>query len=99
MLCPKCGRDAEDDRFCWNCSYELTKEEEAPITKDLRGKNPHLLAIILGYIFAFLSPIIGLIFSIYILTREKSKADFHAKIILAISVFMIFIVFISKIRW
>ena len=61
-------------------------EKEA---KEREEINPHLLATILGYIFAFLGGWIGIVFGIYLLTREHPKAKFHGKILLALTAIMI----------
>jgi len=62
MYCPKCGKEVEEnDKFCWNCSYELTKKDGAPITKDMREKAMSEKKT--SWKSMFLGAIIGLIFA------------------------------------
>ena len=51
-----------------------------------KSKDRHTLAIVFGYIFSFLTPIIGIIFAIYLLTRKNKDVNKHGIIQLAISV-------------
>ena len=88
-FCPKCGEKLVDEaKFCKNCGEDITGV--APPTHV--GQNPesepkHTLRIVLGYIFAIIIPLIGLIISIYLLTRRESqRATRHGKYILIISV-------------
>ena len=88
VICPDCGKEVPNDKFCKNCGEDITGV--APPTHV--GQNPesepkHTLAIVLGYIFAIIIPLIGLIISIYLLTRRESqRATRHGKYILIISV-------------
>ena len=51
--------------------YEVQKVEE-----------DHKIAIIIGYVFAILIPIIGVFIGVYLVTRKDSeKASLHGKII------------------
>lgn len=59
-----------------------------------RPKESHTAAIVLGYIFSFLSPLIGIIFAIYLLTRENEDVKKHGIIQLVIAI-IIGIIFIS----
>lgn len=88
-FCPKCGEKLVDEaKFCKNCGEDITGV--APPTHV--GQNPesepkHTLGIVLGYIFAIIIPLIGLIISIYLLTRRESqRATKHGKYVLIISV-------------
>jgi hypothetical protein len=58
-------------------------------------ENKHTLAVVLGYLFAILIPLIGFIFGIYLVTRKDSEsATFHGKIVIAIAVVIWIISFI-----
>ena len=52
MLCPKCGKEVEEDvRFCGYCGYEFMKEKEK--TKKIEGKGltgVGILCIMFGYL-------------------------------------------------
>ena len=50
------------------------------------SENSHTLAKVLGYIFAILIPLIGLIFGIYLWSRDEENAKKHAKIIIGLSI-------------
>lgn len=86
-FCPNCGAElSRDDIFCGSCG---TRIGESELKKAADEKYPHLLATILGYIFAFLSGLLGILFGIYLWTREHPRAKFHGKLILIITVCMI----------
>ena len=52
MLCPKCGKDVEEDaKFCGYCGYEFVKEKEK--RKKIGGKGligAGILCISFGYL-------------------------------------------------
>ena len=50
------------------------------------SQNSHTISKVLGYIFAILIPIIGIVFGIYLVTREEEDAKKHGKIIIGLSV-------------
>ena len=81
--CTKCGAQlADDDDYCYFCGakFEEIKQEEPkeqPTFQDQSyyedryyGQRPNTVAL-LGFVFAFLSPIVGLILSIIGLKKAK----------------------------
>ena len=113
-FCPSCGEKLADNaKFCKNCGMNLETQQqtqqETQQTNDPippmqqyqvpKAENEHKAAVILGYVFALLIPIIGVIFGIYLLTRKDSeKAPFHGKIIigLAIVIWIISIILLTS---
>ena len=51
-------------------------------------QSSYTLSKILGYIFAILIPIIGIIFGIYLSTRDEDDAKRHGKIMIGLSIFI-----------
>ncbi|MCK4354206.1 MAG: zinc-ribbon domain-containing protein [Dehalococcoidia bacterium] len=91
---------AVEQRFCVRCRAELRKEEkfcsscgtrigEVGPENAVEVKYPHQLATVLGYVFGFLGGWLGLIFGIYLLTREHPRAKYHGKIVLIVTIVMI----------
>ena len=80
--CRHCGAQlADDDDYCYFCGKPLEEEKkEAPIFKDdttydgyrYEPSRPNTLAM-LGLVFAFISPIVGLVLSI--LGLKKARLD------------------------
>ena len=81
--CTKCGAQlADDDDYCFFCGakFDEVKQEEPkerPTFQDQSyyedryyGQRPNTVAL-LGFVFAFLSPIVGLILSIIGLKKAK----------------------------
>lgn len=74
MFCPKCGNTVnEDATFCPVCGAALKGEAQpapqpTPAYAPVRGSNT---MAILGLVFAFIMPILGLIFSILGLNKAK----------------------------
>lgn len=75
--CPFCGQKVSMNTV--NCEYCGKKV-------DLSKKDSHTVVIILGYVFSILIAIIGLIISIYLLTRDSSRDKKHGTIILIITI-------------
>ena len=105
--CPSCGEALLDEaKFCKSCGKNLddTKQNftqtEATKTYPVpAAEKSHTLAIVLGYICAILIPLFGLIFAVYLLTRNDSaKAKQHGKYILIITVVIWFISFMILLR-
>ena len=101
VFCPSCGAEKkEGSKFCHNCGYEFkTAGSEAnQNTNDNvqfnqsagstvpQNQNSHTVPKILGYIFAILIPLIGLIFGIYLWFCDETDAKKHGKIIIGIAV-------------
>lgn len=96
--CPFCGEELKDEaKFCKSCGKSLedihqggddvfkqpVNTQQTPIPQ---ASNNHKIAIILGYICAILIPLFGLIFGIYLVTRNDANAKKHGKFVILISV-------------
>lgn len=86
VYCPSCGTELKKgEESCNSCGTrigEMGPENASEV------KYPHPLATVLGYIFGFLGGLVGLVFGIYLLTREHPRAKYHGKAVLIIAVFM-----------
>ncbi len=108
-FCPFCGEALVDEaKFCKSCGKSL---EGINIDNDVGQTNytqpynvpvvekSHTAAIVLGYIFALLIPLIGLIIGIYLVTRNDSeKANRHGKYILILAIVIWILNFIFLMR-
>lgn len=108
-FCPFCGEElVESAKFCKNCGEKLevnTFKEDNRINS-AQGYNPpqikksHNLALIAGYLCAFLIPIFGIIIGIYLVSRKDSDtAKRHGKYVIAVSFFITFLSFLAQIRF
>ena len=108
-FCPSCGAEKkEGSKFCHNCGYEFKTVEsganqdpnpnaqlnQSPNPAVETKQNSHTISKVLGYIFAILIPLIGLIFGIYLCVCEEADAKKHGKIIIGISVVILILSFI-----
>ena len=106
-FCPSCGEELVDTaKFCKNCGMNLETREEtkntagtqqttAPRYEVQKVENDHKIAVILGYICAILIPLFGLIFGIYLVTRNDSDgANMHGKFIIGLALLIWFISFL-----
>ncbi len=90
MFCPKCGtKNLEDSQFCENCGIKLTNTGNQPHTYSSEANKPSILVIILGYIFAILGGLIGIVIGLYLLSKDNSSAKFHGRNIMIIAVISI----------
>lgn len=89
MYCPKCGtKNAENALFCENCGNSLSEsiENKSPST----GKNkPSIILVVLGYIFAILGGLIGIVIGVYLYTRNNPDSKFHGRNMIVIAVVII----------
>ena len=96
-FCPFCGENlVHEAKFCKNCGKDVssyTAQGPGNFTPAQTSEKSHTLAIVAGYILALLIPLAGIIIGIYLITREESKAKFHAKLIIALAVVVWFISF------
>ena len=100
-FCPACGEELVDNaRFCKNCGKELQGFKTSgpdPVQPPAVEKD-HTLAIVLGFIAGALIPLIGIIFAVYLVTRNDSaKAKQYGKYLFIFSGVM-FLVW-SIINW
>lgn len=93
MFCPNCGSEInEDDQFCQKCGTKLgTGGVNVPLSSErvadsTEGKKPSIVLIVVGYIFALLGGLIGILIGAYLLSRNNSSAKFHGRNILIIAV-------------
>ena len=93
MFCPKCGtRNPEGAVFCENCGNRLIADPQASyVDRNYVEKKHSNVLVILGYIFAIISGIIGFIIGLYLYTRDDSYYKVHGRNILIISVIMLVI--------
>lgn len=100
-FCPNCGEELIDSaKFCKNCGKDLSNFQKGPdqtFNDHTQFISPvveksHTAATVLGYVFAFLIPIIGVIFGIYLLTRDdNAQSKTHGKIVIVLSLVIWFI--------
>jgi len=91
--CPSCGEELVDSaKFCKNCGTEIKNiqangNSHHDNTQQFMqaGEKSHTAAIVVGYIMAFLIPLIGTIISIYLLTRDSANAKRHGKFVLVVA--------------
>jgi len=95
-FCIFCGKEikfgAIKCKYCHNF-LRNPKSEDLDLNQDVGGES-HTVAIVLGYIFCFLGGLIGLIISLYLLTRDSEDAKKHGKIQLVLLVLMFIFWFI-----
>nr|WP_294999724.1 zinc ribbon domain-containing protein [uncultured Methanobrevibacter sp.] len=99
--CPSCGEELVDNaKFCKSCGMNLENMEanrnvgynqqfNVPIVE-----KDHKVAIIAGYVLAVLIPLLGIIVSVYLLTRNTENAKRHGKYVLIVAVIVWIISFI-----
>ena len=82
-FCKSCGKSLEDINFNNNTQQTgYTQPYSVPVVE-----KSHTAAIVLGYIFAILIPLIGLIIGIYLATRNDSqKAKRHGIFVLIVAI-------------
>jgi len=94
--CPACGEELIDSaKFCKNCGTNLENHQrQSNFNQNQDFQVPSVektpwIAIVIGYVCAIFIPLIGLIISIYLLTRKNSEsARKHGKFILIITAIM-----------
>ena len=88
--CPKCGEELVDNaKFCKNCGTNLENMQSPPKSNEYTVpvvEGDHKVLIIIGYILAVLMPLIGIIISVYLLTRNSVNAKKHGKYILILGI-------------
>ncbi len=103
-FCPFCGEKLVDEaKFCKNCGKDVSKYTSTDTSNDedygygMRvAEKSHTAATVIGFICAFLIPIIGLIMGIYLITRkDNSKSKGFGIAIIALSVIVWFFSFMT----
>ena len=100
IFCHNCGYDFEAAGVNANSNVQSDFNSNAqinqnPIPNVQASENSHTIAKVLGYLCAILIPLFGLIFGIYLNTREEEDAKKHAKIIIGLSIVIWAISFIA----
>ena len=108
-FCPSCGTERkEGSKYCHNCGYDFgnvsaelnsnsnsnTQATQNPIP-NVQSENSHTISKILGYICAILIPLFGVIFGIYLITRDEEDAKKHGKLIIGLSIVIWILSFIA----
>ena len=108
-FCPSCGAERkEGSKYCHNCGYDfgnvgaevnLNSNSNTQATQNsipnVQSENSYTFSKILGYICAILIPLFGIIFGIYLITREEENAKKHGKLIIGLSIVIWFLSFIA----
>lgn len=103
MYCPNCGSKNKDDaQFCETCGTKLdatpadvsssAKISQIPPSEQTRGSEankPSTVLVVLGYIFALLGGLIGIIIGVYLYSKDNHEAKTHGRNILIIAAVMI----------
>lgn len=88
-FCPSCGEELIDDaKFCKSCGASLYDgANRAAMPERPLIEKEYKIEIIIGYVCAVFIPILGLIVSIYLMTRkDSSNAKKHGKYVLIVAV-------------
>lgn len=97
-FCINCGAFLSNDKDsliqkCVYCNHPIPPTmNSCPYCGRYVNLESHKLAIVLGYIFSFISPLIAIIDGIYLLTRKNRSVHIHGIMIILISIFVVFIV-------
>lgn len=93
--CPSCGEKLVDNaKFCKSCGINLENLQEnrnhhRENTQQFMqaSEKSHTAAILIGYVLAILIPLLGLVASVYLLTRQNSpNAKKHGKYVLIVTI-------------
>lgn len=77
----------DDAKFCKSCGKNLANVAPSKPSSRPQSQSSHTLAIVLGYVFSVLIPLVGIIFAIYLFTRrDSSSARIHGTVIIIIAV-------------
>ena len=104
-FCPSCGAERkEGSKYCHNCGYDfgnagaevnLNSNSNTQATQNsipnVQSEKPYTFSKILGYLCAILIPLFGIIFGIYLITRDEENAKKHGKLIIGLSLVIWFL--------
>lgn len=99
-FCPHCGSKLQNISTSKTINYSeklnKTTFENNPIITNPEIYNKHTAATVIGYICSFIPflQIFGIIFGIYIITRQNPNIKKHGTAIIIISVIMMIIIFL-----
>ena len=98
-FCPSCGEERkEGSKYCHNCGYDfgnVDAEENTNLNSNtvtqnsipnVQSEKSYTFSKILGYLCAILIPLFGVIFGIYLVTRDEADAKKHGKLIIGLSI-------------
>lgn len=103
-FCPFCGEELVDEaKFCKNCGNDVSSYadigNDGPSQVSYRApaaEKSYTIVTVVGFICAFIIPLIGIIISIYLLTRkDSSKAKKYGIAMLVLSAVVWIISFIT----
>lgn len=101
-FCKKCGAVFPEKtinlntKFCRYCgaTMDLNATQCSSCGKYLDYDDDHQLAIVLGYIFSFLNPLVGVIAGFYLVTQENKNVHKHGFCMFLISIIVTFVLYI-----
>ena len=99
-FCPSCGAERkEGSKYCHNCGYDFgnvsaegnaNSNSNTQVTQNsipnVQSEKSYTFSKILGYICAILIPLFGIIFGVYLITRDEADAKKHGKLIIGLSI-------------
>jgi len=101
MYCPNCGSKNKDDaQFCESCGTKigLMGTQPSPASQQAattpppsyhgESGKPSTIIVVLGYIFALLGGLIGIILGLYLYSKDNHEAKTHGRNILIIAAVM-----------
>ena len=108
-FCPSCGAERKPgSKFCHNCGYDFgnvgaeenknsnsSTQVNQNSVPNVQSENSYTFSKILGYICAILIPLFGVIFGIYLITRDEEDAKKHGKLIIGLSIVIWILSFIA----
>lgn len=92
--CPSCGEELVDNaKFCKSCGINLENMEANSNANNTVNQQFHVQsvekkntwAVVIGYVLAVLIPLLGIIFSLYLLTRDSEYSKRHGKYVLIVA--------------
>lgn len=100
MYCPNCGsKNKEDSQFCESCGTKLdevgatTGAQQVPPSQKAHNQEevnkPSTVLVVLGYIFALLGGLIGIVIGLYLYSKDNHAAKSHGRNMLIIATVVI----------
>lgn len=106
-FCHNCGYDFEavdavtneNANTNTNIDANMNSNSDVQVNQNpipnVQTQNSYTISKILGYLCAILIPILGIIFGIYLYTRDEDDAKMHGKIMIGLSILIWFISFLA----
>lgn len=100
MYCPNCGsKNKEDSQFCESCGTKLdefgatTGTQQVPPSQKAYNQGevnkPSTVLVVLGYIFALLGGLIGIVIGLFLYSKDNHAAKSHGRNMLIIATVVI----------